>query len=149
MRTPGLYETRIALETYLFSVLKSAFQEGSLVIVQPGEDIKPDLNKIQVIHSVNPGNTLEGELGGRNGIVPRVGVYVITLSSPNDSKKFAEAQKIASNIERAFYRVDLPVEGTDCTVMCNQSIMNNVGETSDKRLVLSISVDWWVWAGGY
>ena len=51
MTTPTVYKIRIALETALFAALTPAFESGEIGIVQPGEEIAPDLKKIQVIHS--------------------------------------------------------------------------------------------------
>ncbi len=150
MPGPDLYAVRVALEAHLFAALEPAFAAGDVIIVQPGEDIRPDLDRIQVIHSVNPGAVLDGEMGGRQGVCPREGVYVITLSSPpNDTGRLAEAWKLAGVIEDAFYREDLPVAGTECAVSCEEPYTTNVGETTDKRLALSVSIPWWIWAGGH
>ena len=149
MRLPTLFEIRVALETALFAAVQPSFSAGDVIIIQPGEELKPDLDKIQVIHSVNPGEVQDGELGGRQGVCPRVGVYVVTLSCPNDTERLSQAWKLSSAIESKFYRADLPVTDADCSVMCDEPYTTNVGETDDKRLALSVSIPWWVWAGGY
>lgn len=150
MRTPTPYEIRVALETHLFGVLQPAFEAGQVVIVQPGEDIKPDLDKVQVLHVVTPGTPTDGELGGRQGVSPRPGVYVITLSVPQDTIWLQDAWELCGVLEAAFYRVFLPVLGLEYTVLCTEPYTTNVGEDPDtKRLALSVTVPWSVWAGGY
>ena len=64
MQTPDLFSVRKALESVLFTALTAEQAAGNVIIIQPGEDLKPDLKKIQVIHSVNPGKVMDGELGG-------------------------------------------------------------------------------------
>ena len=147
MQTPNLFAIRVALETALFACLSEEQKKGNLVIVQPGTELKPNLKNIQVIHAVNPGDIQAGELG-RQGVCPRLGVYTITLSvPPDDTVQLARAWQLCSTIEQTFYRVDLPIEGSDCAVMCNEPYTTNVGET-DNRLALSVTVPWWAWAGG-
>lgn len=149
MQTPDLFSIRVSLETALFACLQREQEQGTVIVIQPGEDIKPDLDKIQVLHAVNPGEVQTGELG-RQGVCPRLGVYTITLSvPPNNTQRLALAWRLCSNIEKVFYREDLPVEGSSCTVMCDEPYTTNVGETDDNRLALSVSVPWWVWSGGY
>ena len=150
---PGLdlYAVRVALETHLFAALEPSFTAGETIIVQPGQDITPDLAKIQVIHSVSPGAVLAGELGGRQGICPRPGVYLVTLSSPaSDTARLARAWRLCGLVERAFYRADLPADGG--VVCCEEPrarviSSRNAGET-DGRPALSVSIPWWVWTGG-
>lgn len=150
MQTPDLFSVRKALESALFAALTAEQAAGNVIIIQPGEDLKPDLKKIQVIHSVNPGKVMDGELGGRLGICPRVGVYTVTLSSlQNDIAKYTKEWKLCSLIEKAFRRKELPIEDSNCKVMCDEPYTMNVGKTDDKRLALSVSIPWWVWAGGH
>lgn len=150
MQTPDLFSVRVALETALFAIVEGEQASGAVIIIQPGEDIKPDLKKIQIIHTVSPGDIMDGELGGRHGICPRMGVYTVMLSSPqNDTVKLAKAWNLCGRIESAFYRIDLPIENTACTIMCNEPYTTNVGETDDKRFALSVSIPWWVWSGGH
>ena len=140
MQALDLFSVRVALESALFAALTAEQAAGNIIIIQPGEDLKPDLKKIQVIHSVAPGKVMDGELGGRQGICPRMGAYTVTLSIPaNDTVK----------LETSFYRIDLPVRDSGCKVMCDEPYTTNVGETDDKRLALSVSIPWWIWAGGH
>lgn len=150
MQTPDLFSVRKALESALFAALTAEQAAGNIIIIQPGEDLKPDLKKIQVIHSVNPGKVMDGELGGRQGICPRMGAYTVTLSIPaNDTAKLAKGWELCSLLETSFYRIDLPVRDSGCKVMCDEPYTTNVGETDDKRLALSVSIPWWIWAGGH
>ncbi len=149
MRSPTLFEIRVALETALFAAVQSYFDAGDIIVIQPGGELKPDLDKIQIIHSVNPGVVQDGELGGRQGLCPRDGVYVVTLSCPNNTDRLAQTWELSSIVESKFYRADLPITDADCFVMCDEPYTTNVGETDDKRLALSVSITWWVWAGGY
>lgn len=150
MQTPDLFSVRVALESALFAALTAEQAAGNIIIIQPGEDLKPDLKKIQVIHSVNPGKVMDGELGGRQGICPRMGAYTVTLSIPaNDTVKLAKGWELCSLLETSFFRLDLPVSGSAFKVMCDEPYTTNVGETDDKRLALSVSIPWWVWAGGH
>ena len=89
------------------------------------------------------------ELGGRQGVCRRGGEYVVTLSCPNDTTRLSQAWKLLSVIESKFYRVDLPVTDADSDVMCDEPYTTDVGKTDDNRLALSVSISWWVWAGGY
>lgn len=148
MPTPTLYEIRIALETALFSALTPAFQAGEVVIVQPGEEIAPALQKIQVIHNVNPGEVQPGELDPRGGIAPRLGVYTILLSCPNDVESLTRTWELAGELERDLRGRELPV-GECGAVYVGEVNTTNVGQTPDNRLGLSLSVEWWAWAGGY
>lgn len=108
------------------------------------------MKKIQIIHVVNPGAVITGELGGRYGVCPRKGAYIITLSIPtNDTKKLSKGLELCSVLESFFYRVDIPIEGYECCVMCDEPYTMNIGETEDKRLAYSVEIPWWVWAGGY
>ncbi len=146
MQTPELFAVRVALEGALFECLKDAFQQGQIVFVQPAEDIAHDLQKIQVIHAVNPGKTQSGELGSQ-GVFPRIGVYTVTLSCPADNTKtLAECWKLCSVLENYFCRLDIPVSDS-CEVMCDEPYSTNVGE-QDSRLALSVTIPWWVWSGG-
>lgn len=146
MQTPDIYAVRVALEGALFECLKEAFQQGLIVFVQPAEEIAPDLHKIQVIHSVNPGKAQGGELGSQ-GIFPRLGVYTVTLSCPADSSKtLTEGWKLCSVLETYFCRKDIPISD-NCEVMCDEPYTTNVGE-QDSRLALSVTIPWWVWSGG-
>lgn len=146
MQTPELFAVRTALEGALFECLKEAFQKGLLVFVQPAEDMASDLQKIQVIHAVNPGKTETGELGSQ-GVFPRIGVYTVTLSCPAGSVKLlAESWKLCSVLETYFCRKDIPVSD-GCEVMCDEPYTTNVGE-QDSRLALSVTIPWWVWSGG-
>lgn len=144
------YEIRVALEKKLFEALQEPFAAGKLIIVQPGQDISPDMQKIQVVHTVAPGIVQTGELGGRGGYCPRQGAYTILLSCPaDDTAILADAWDISGSLEAAFFRADCAIADSHCRVMCEQPYTTNVGETPDKRLGLSVTVPWWVWAGGY
>ncbi len=150
MRTPTTYEVCLALEKALFAALGEAVQAGGVVIVQPGAESAPDLKKIQVLHTVKPGEVQSGELGGRQGLSLRTGVYSITLSCPpNDATAFAEAWRLTGVLEKALYRASLPIADSEGVVACKEPLITNVGETADKRLALSVSLPWWVWTGGY
>lgn len=148
MTTPTLYEIRIALETALFAALTPAFQAGEIVIVQPGEEIAPDLKKIQVIHNVNPGQIQPGEIAPRSGIAPRLGVYTVLLSCQNDVTSFSRTWKLAGELEKDLRGRELTA-GECGLVYIGEIVTTNVGQTPDNRLGLSLSADWWAWAGGY
>ena len=148
MTTPTVYEIRIALETALFAALTPAFESGEIVIVQPGEEIAPDLKKIQVIHNVNPGAIQSGELDPRGGIAPRLGVYTILLSCPNDVESLTRTWEIAGELEKSLRGRELAA-GECGNVYVGEVTTTNVGQTPDNRLGLSLSADWWAWAGGY
>lgn len=150
MQTPDLFSVRKTLELALFDAMTAEQISGNIIIIQPGEELKPDLNKIHVIHSVNPGKVMDGELSGRDGICPRLGVYTVTLSIPeNDTTKLAKAWELCSMIEEKFYRAALDIDNSSCSVMCDEPYTTNIGEFNDKRLALSVSIPWWVWTGGY
>lgn len=149
MQMPDLFAVRVALETALFATVREEFTAGTVVIVQPADELKPDLRKIQILHSVNPGEVQSGELG-RIGVCPRVGVYTITLSCPpHDTAMLEKAWRLCSLIESSFYRVDLPIPNSSCRVMCEEPYTTNVGEVPDKRLAMSVTVPWWTWTGGH
>ena len=146
MTTPTPYEARIALESRLFELLSPAYEAGEIVIVQPGEEVAPDLKKIQVIHTVNPGIVEGGEVDIVRGISPRIGVYIITLSVPNDVQQLSRAWELAGELEQGFRGVTLSSDKGK--VYVNEPYTTNVGELPDSRLGLSVTVNWWAWTGG-
>lgn len=145
---PTVYEIRVALETQLFAALAPAFEAGEVVIVQPGEEIAPDLRKIQVIHNVNPGKVQVGELDLRGGMSRRPGVYTILLSCPNEVDAFTRTMQLASELEAAFSGRTLAA-GECKSVFIDLVDIENPGQTPDNRLGQMLSVNWWAWAGGY
>lgn len=145
---PTVYEIRVALETQLFDALKAAFEAGEIVIVQPGEEIAPDLRKIQVIHTVNPGKVQVGELDLRGGMSRRPGVYTILLSCPNEVDTFTRTMQLASELDAAFSGKTLSA-GESKAVFVELVDIENPGQTPDNRLGQMLSVNWWAWAGGY
>lgn len=145
---PTVYEIRVALETQLFDALKAAFEAGEVVIVQPGEEIAPDLRKIQVIHTVNPGKVQVGELDLRGGMSRRPGVYTVLLSCPNEVESFTRTMQLASELEAAFSGRTLAA-GECKSVFIGLVDIENPGQTPDNRLGQTLSVNWWAWAGGY
>ena len=146
--TATLYEIRRALEAALFEALTPAFQAGEIAIVQPGEEIAPDLRKIQVIHNVNPGTIQAGELDPRRGYAPRPGVYTVLLSCIDDVDALARTWELAGELERALRGRELAA--TECaSVRIGEVDTTNVGRTPDNRLGLSLAINWYAWAGGY
>lgn len=145
---PTVYEIRVALETQLFDALKSAFEAGEVVIVQPGEEIAPDLRKIQVIHNVNPGKVQVGELDLRGGMSRRPGVYTVLLSCPNEVESFTRTMQLASELDAAFSGKTLSA-GDGKAVFIDLVDIENPGQTTDNRLGYMLAVNWWAWAGGY
>lgn len=145
MRTPTPYEIRVAMETALFEELAPAHTAGEIVLVQPGMPIAPEMTAIQVVHTLNPGEMQDGELAGRDGVCPRLGVYIVMFSCPVDTAKLAQAEKLAGDIEKAFYRREVPVD--DCAILCGEPYVTNTGETPDNRLAVTVTIPWWTWAG--
>lgn len=178
MYIPKLAEIRLALETKLYEILTAYFEAGLIDILPNGNPLPATVEKILVIPTISPGAMLPGEMAGKQGIVPRQGVMTVLLSCPVDGEKLTYAWQIAGSIEESFYRENLPIyeteseeeagdesgedEETDpddepqpepepepvAEVMCNEPYVTNVGETPDKRLALSVTIPWWVWAGG-
>lgn len=146
--TPTVYEIRVALESVLFASLKTAFDAKEVVIVQPGEEIKPDLKKIYVVHNVNPGKVQVGELNLREGLSVRPGVYTILLSCPNNVDSFRRTMQLTSVVAAAFSGKSLSA-GDGKEVFVDLVDIENPGQTPDKRLGQTLSVNWWAWAGGY
>lgn len=145
---PTIYEIRVALETTLFLALTPSFQAEEIVIIQPGEEIAPDLKKIQVIHSVNPGKVQVGELDLRGGASIRPGVYTIMLSCPNEVDAYIQTTKLTDVIERAFSGKELSA-GDGKKVFIDLVDIENPGKLPDNRLGQTISVNWWAWAGEF
>lgn len=146
--TPTVYEIRVALETVLFEALTPSYNAGEVVIIQPGEEIAPDLKKIQVIHNVNPGKVQVGELNLREGLSIRPGVYTILLSCPNAVEALTKTMQLAGVVAEAFSGKRFSA-GDGKEVFVDLVDIENPGQTPDKRLGQTLSVNWWAWAGGY
>lgn len=146
--TPSVYDIRVALETVLFDALTPAYNAGEVVIIQPGEELKPELQKIYIIHNVNPGTVQPGELDYRHGYAKRPGVYSILLSCPNDVDAYNDTLELAEVISDAFYGRKIPA-GEGKKVFIGLVDITNPGQTPDNRLGTSVTVNWTAWAGGY
>lgn len=152
MKTPTLYDTRIALETALFSAIEQEFDAEGLVVLQPGDNIATEQNTdIVLIHNVNPGKPQTGEMAGRHGVVPHPGVYIVTLSCLNKPSIINRAWGITDTLERYFYRASLPVgDGECCHVEVEEPYTTNVGPINGtNRVAISVTVPWRIWKGGY
>lgn len=152
MRTPTLHETRVALETALFSAIKEEFEAGGMVILQPSDTIATNDNAdIVIIHNVNPGKPIKGEMAGRHGVVPCPGVYIVTLSCLNKPEIISRAWGISSMLEGSFYRVSLQAsEENECYVEVEEPYTTNVGPVNGtNRVAISVTIPWRIWKGGY
>jgi|GEM_PF-6138269 len=150
METGSVRQARVALESALFAALADECSKGGIVYHQPGTDfVAGSEGEIVIIHRMAPGKTMVGEMGGRHGIVPRPGVYTVTFSCPNDADTLARAEALCDVVERAFYRSDIPIADTNCSVMCDEPYTTNVGSVpGTTRVALSVTIPWWMWAGG-
>lgn len=147
MKTATLAEIGSVLRTLMVKTVgKEAY------VLNQGEEDKPDLKNILVIHAVNPGTVTGAEMGGSEALSVQYGVYNITLSYPEGKKGNLDKANIswdlAQKIMKAFYRQDLETSG-GCRIMTDEPYTTNVGATPDGRLAISVTVPWHSWTGGY
>lgn len=147
MKTATLAEIGSVLRTLMVKTVgKDAY------VLNQGEEDKPDLKNILVIHAVSPGMVTGAELGGSEALSVQYGVLKITLSYQRGKKGNLSKENIswdlAQKLMQAFYRQDLETTGA-CLVRTDEPYTTNVGATPDGRLAISVIVPWHTWTGGY
>ena len=148
-QTPSLNAIYAAFFNAMQAAVADEVRAKSLVVVPPAQDFNPDAKSVHLISALQPGTIQDGELGGREAIAPRLGVWVMTLSALKTEGP-GVMWRLAEKLEQAFRREDIPTDTAPggCPVYCEEPYTTNVGEAPDKRIELSVTVPWWTWTGG-
>lgn len=149
-QTPTLDAVRVAFFNAMQVAVADDVRQKRLIVVPPAQDFNPDVKAVHLISALQPGMVQDGELGGREAIAPRLGVWIMTLSALKTESP-GVIWRLAGKLEQAFRREDLPTDTTapgGCPVYCEEPYTTNVGITPDKRIELSVTVPWWTWTGG-
>lgn len=144
MNTVDINQIRSALLNCLHEYLYT-IQHDHVIVLSQGMSVDAPANRIWVLPSLQLGLVGDGELGGRQGIAPRQGVFIIALSCRNVPQDVDTLWRMASEIEQHFWRSTITADKGE--VVVGDTYTTNTGEV-DKRLALTVNVPFMAWAGG-
>lgn len=102
--------------------------------------IAPDYTRLIIRSSFLPGRVQSSEVGGKESAAIRDGVYMITLSIPQNVD-LSRYWGLASRLEQEFRREDFAVGGS--CAWCGEPYTENRGTEPDSgRFVISVTVPW-------